>query len=67
MNGGEFRSTLVRTRNDMLAELTAKVARKKRTASGSFLRFSASNLLQALRADKDERRKSSSSLNLVVV
>ena len=58
MNGGEFRSTLVRTRNDMLAELTAKISRKKRTASGSFLRISATNLLHVLRADKDERRKS---------
>jgi hypothetical protein len=58
MNGGEFRSTMVRTRNDMLAELTAKVARKKRTASGNFLRISATNLLQSLKSDKEERRKS---------
>jgi hypothetical protein len=51
MNGGEFRSTMIRTRNAMLVELTTKVQRKKRTASGTF----AANIFSTL---KVENRKS---------
>ncbi len=54
MNGGEFRPTMIRTRNAMLVELTTNVQRKKRTASGTF----ATNILSTLKAEKKENRKS---------
>ena len=54
MNGGEFRSALIRTRNLMLSELTAKV-NKRRPSSGIFLGVP---LMQALKLEKEDRRKS---------